>query len=151
MNSFRNYCDDRGESATMTGSLTQGHAFVSLAEQFMSELLISNGWPTTGDGGDEITGRAVEMPIRVPISQQSLKVARTRHPTAFPANIVWTEYRAKFLAWLEAKGASGLNELLSAIMSSLRPQSQSQPMSTPAATGTGPGPSQSQSLGQPTQ
>ncbi|KDN45752.1 hypothetical protein K437DRAFT_118981 [Tilletiaria anomala UBC 951] len=118
---FKQRCEERGESALMTGSLTQGLAFVSLAEQYMFSLARERGWSGA--------------PLRPPISQASLKAARTRH--GFPASVAWTDYRATFLQWLDAKGAGGLQELLSAIMSSLRPpvrQQEQQGGGTPTAS-----------------
>ncbi len=100
----------------MIASLTQGSAFVGLAEQYMNELARNEGWQGA--------------PMRPPISQSGLKAARTR--LGFPASVVWTDYRAQFLRWLDSKGAGGLNELLSAIMSSLRPPQQ-RPPPTPEA------------------
>jgi|MGYP000580773862 hypothetical protein len=106
----------------MIASLTQGNPFVNLAEQYMYELSRSHGWHG--------------QPMRPPISQSALKAARTRH--GFPAAVVWTDYRAKFLGWLGDKGAPGLHELLSAIMSSLR----TAPLAQNAAGGGSATPSQ---------
>lgn len=106
---FDRQTEAHGLAPGTIGSLATGLAWFALAEQCL--------WTLLPDAPEQR-----RLPARAPLTSTALRGRRPRPSGPAPAQQgpTWTEFRARFLRWLDVRGAGGMYLLLSSIMSSLR-------------------------------
>ncbi|PWN39327.1 hypothetical protein IE81DRAFT_34415 [Ceraceosorus guamensis] len=101
--------DDCGFDAMLSGSLTHGPAFVGLMETYLNKLCSRKT--------SSLSTAAIKRTIHGPVTSGTFREAKKNG--LLPGQSNFLDLRIGFLEWIQAAGASGLAELLKAILSSL--------------------------------